>query len=103
MDREENIIAEFSRIIYAIDELDKAAYTVALEDIFRDVHKIGYLDIDYVEKLDSLAIYFVDYLVDYKKVSEREAIALITYFYITYDIMLDVLEDHLRGRIGRSY
>lgn len=99
MSREENIIIEFSRILYAIDELDKAAYVVTLEDIFRDVHKIGHIDIDYVEKLDSLAIYFVDYLMEYKSISDREAIALITHYYISYDIMLDVLENHLKKRI----
>ena len=101
MDRKEDIISEFTRMAYTMDILDEISYNTNLELLFNDIQAIGYLDIDYVERLENYSIYFIEVLMKYKNVSEIEAVALINYCYITYDIMLDVLEYHIKERTSR--
>lgn len=81
-----------------MDDLDKISYSANLELLLKEVNEIGYLDLDYVERLENYSIYFIEYLMKYKSISERESIALINYCYITCDIMLDILENHLKER-----
>lgn len=102
MKRYDKIISEFARMTYTMDDLDRISYSTNLELLIKEVNEIGYLDLDYVERLENYSIYFIEYLMKYKSISEREAIALINYCYISFDIMLDILEHHVEDRTGDS-
>lgn len=87
----EDIVNRYSKFVYSFDELDKITYEFHLEEIIKDIKNIGFVDVDNLWKLHHLGIRLVNYLMEYKNISEIEAVSLFKLEYVTYQNFIDIM------------
>lgn len=87
----ENIVTEFTRRTYFLDELDKATYAYNVEQTINSVKEVGFLDTMALWELQHLGIRFIYQFARNKGITNEEAIDLITEQKVLYDDFIDIL------------
>lgn len=88
----ENFSKALSNLLNKGDDLSRIELEVKIEAILNQVQDKGYLNVDLFIELSLVGVPFLDYLKRYKDISGEEAKGLVSYGYITFDVMIKILE-----------